>query len=104
MAITLTKTLQGTAYTNLYTITTPLSGISGLSNVTSAVFNFKTYQTSGHYTDMFSPLLVRDIVVTDTTVLTAYINAYVSNPTTAIQGIEQYIVGQPGFFSGGVVS
>lgn len=98
MAITLTKTLQGTEYADLYSVCEPMTDIGTL-----AVFGCKVYQSEGHYNDGFLPLVSKQEVVTDSSTLTTYRSFVPTDMPAAIATIEQYIVTQPGFHQGGTV-
>ena len=98
MAISLAKTVQGTAYT--FYITTDLAAVlSGLVVVRESV-----YQSTGHKTDGFVPIIARTEVITDSTT-TASINTSYNNGdyTGAIATAEAYLVASVAWYSGGSV-
>lgn len=99
MPITMTKTLQGEEYANLYSLPEPLSDTGGF-----VVFDFKVYRTVGHYNDGFTPLLVKREIIMDIPTLTTY-RQYrdAGNMPAALQAVEEYVVSQSGFYQGGTV-
>jgi hypothetical protein len=98
MAITITKTLHGVEYANLYSTVEPLADIGSL-----AVFQCRVYQTLGHYQDGFLPIIAKQEVITNQPALMAYRSLALTDQAAAIAAIEAYIIAQPGFHQGGVV-
>lgn len=97
MAISLAKTLQTVSYT-LY-ITTELLFV----DVTMVASKQLGYQSSGHHSDNFMPMLQRTEVVTDAAILSVVLPMYISNPSGAIAAYETWLVGNVGYYSGGSV-
>jgi hypothetical protein len=100
MPITITKTLQGDVYNNLYSLPEPLADTGGF-----VVFDFKVHRTVGHYNDGFTALLVRREIIMDVPTLETYRQFRdAGNMPGALGVIENYVVTQSGFHQGGTVS
>src|SRR5260221_14440353 len=92
MAIALAKTLQSVAYT-LY-ITTEILYVGGVIATKQLV-----YQSSGHHSDGFVPMVVRYEVVSDATMLSSFNSA--SDYAVAVGLVEAYLVANVSYYSGG---
>ena len=96
MAISLAKTLQGTAYT-LYMTTDILATFQGL-----VVTKESVYQSSGHRSDGFLPIISKVNVITDITATASINNSYNSGDiSAAIATAEAYLINNVAWYSGG---
>jgi hypothetical protein len=98
MAITITKTLQTVLYTGLY-FTTTVAYVS----TTDIGVQCDGYQTTGHHTDMFLPIIQRRVVITDAAVMTSARLNYPFGMATLVGDVEAYLVVSDAFFTGGTV-
>lgn len=98
MAITITKTLQTVLYTGLY-FTTTVAYVSA----TDIGVTCDGYQTTGHHTDMFLPIIQRRVVITDATVMDSARLNYPFTMDTLVDDVEDYLVASDAFFTGGTV-
>lgn len=97
MAISLPKTLQTVAYT-LYFTTTVL-----YVSATDVGVQCDGYQSTGHHTDGFLPMLQRRVVITDDYVMLSARLNYPYNIETLVGEVEDYLVSDDAYFSGGTV-
>ena len=96
MAIALTKTLQTVEY-NLYGRTALV-----FHSTEVVVVKVSIYQSSGHYSDGFVPIITKNHNITDSTVVTAF-GSYYSNSPVAINAAEDWLVANDAWYSGGSV-
>jgi hypothetical protein len=97
MAITITKTLQSVEYADLYFVTSIL-----YSSATLVAVALDGYETVGHYTDGFLPIIRKYATVTGGTAASAHANWPSAIPTAI--GIIENVLNDSGFFENGVVS
>jgi len=101
MAIQISKTLQGTLYTELYIV----SGIDLHGSTSSAVIKVRQeiYQTKGYLDDGFTPFVMKRIDITDANAIIA-INALMAvDGEAAIQAVEQFLINSEAYYDGGVI-
>jgi hypothetical protein len=97
MAITLPKTLQTVSYT-LYFTTTVL-----YVSATDIGIQCDGYQSTGHHTDNFVPILQKRVVITDADVMTSARANYPFSIDTLVDDVEAYLVADDAYFAGGTV-
>jgi hypothetical protein len=97
MAITLPKTLQTVSYT-LHFTTTVL-----YVSATDIGVNCDGYQSTGHYTDGFLPLLQKRVVITDSALMDSARLNYPFAMETLVDDVEAYLVADHAYFAGGTV-
>ena len=97
MAISLTKTLQGTSY-NLHAVTT----IPAVT-LDKVIIIVTIYQSAGHRGDSFLPIMSRTQVITARNIVDLINTIYPDQYDTAIQAIESHLVQASGFYQGGTV-
>jgi hypothetical protein len=97
MAITLPKTLQTVSYT-LYFTTTVL-----YVSATDVGVNCDGYQSTGHHTDDFLPMLQKRVVITDAAVMASARMNYPFSMATLVSDVEAYLVASVVYFAGGTV-
>lgn len=97
MAITLPKTLQTVSYT-LYFTTTVL-----YVSATDIGIQCDGYQSSGHHTDNFVPLIQKRVVITNAGVMDSARLNYPFSMATLVGDVEAYLVASDAYFSGGTV-
>lgn len=95
MAIALEKTLQTVSY-DLYI----KSSVMFLSP-TLLVLETRVYQSEGHYTDGFVPMILRQEVISASATISAFAGNYSSVP--GIAAAEAWFVANVAWYSGGVV-
>ena len=95
MAIAITKTLQTVEY-GLYCKSNVVFLMTGL-----VVLNIDVYQSSGHYTDGFVPIIKRTENITDSATVTSFASSYAS--TVGIAAAEAWLVANEAWYSGGSV-
>lgn len=98
MAISIEKTLQTIAYT-FYVKTNVVVFLPSV-----IVLEERVYQSSGHYTDGFVPMIVRRETITDATVIAAFNTSYWSAEATAILAAETYLLTQAWYTGGSIVA
>jgi hypothetical protein len=99
MAIELVKTLQTVAYT-LYI----KSNIRLIQTDPETVeVNQDIYQSVGHFTDGFTPMITKVVSITDTNVIVAVKALLGSNYTSAVSAAEQYLVGAVAYYADGEI-
>lgn len=99
MAIALTKTLQAVEY-NLYIVT---SIRLVLTIPTVVQVSQDIYQSAGHYTDDFTPMIHKDIDITSSDAVVAITALLSSNYSAAVTAAEQYLIGAVAYYSGGEI-
>lgn len=99
MAIQLTKTLQSVEYT-LYIIS---SIRLTQENPETIQVSQDIYQSSGHYGDSFSPIIIKSIDITDTNAVVAIKALLGSNYTSAVTAAEQFLIGAVAYYSNGQI-
>jgi hypothetical protein len=97
MPITLPKTLQTVSYT-LYFTTTVL-----YVSATNVGVNCDGYQSTGHHTDNFVPMLQKRVVITDAGVVASAQANYPFSMDTLVDDVETYLVSDDAYFAGGTV-
>jgi len=97
MAITLPKTLQTVSYT-LYFTTTVL-----YVSATDIGIQCDGYQSTGHHTDNFVPMLQKRVVITDADVMASARANYPFSIGTLVGDVEAYLVADDAYFAGGTV-
>jgi hypothetical protein len=98
MPITLTKTLQTVEY-DLY-----MKTIIAAALPTFVVASLDIYESSGHCDDGFVAIIKKQQSITDSaTVATVLVNRFTNQPV-AIAAIENYLVANVAWYSGGIVS
>lgn len=95
MAIELTKTLQTVEY-GLY-----LKTGMRLLTATMVVVEMKGYQSQGHYTDGFLPIISKIENITDLTTVQAFAGSYAS--TVGLAAAEAWLIANVAWYSGGAV-
>jgi hypothetical protein len=61
------------------------------------------YQSTGHHTDNFVPLIQKRVVITDAGVMTSARTNYPFSMDTIVDDVEAYLVASDAYFSGGTV-
>lgn len=98
MTIALGKTLQTVAYT--FHIVSELA----YSNAGMVISQEAVYQSSGHFTDGFVPMIRRQEVITDASVITTVEANKYSDYAVAINTIEDWLVANVAWYATGTVS
>lgn len=98
MAIQLAKTLQTIAYT--FYIKCNVAAFQPLV----VVLEEKAYQSAGHYTDGFVPMIVRREIITDATVVADFNASYWSDEATSILAVETFLLTQAWYTGGSIVA
>lgn len=98
MAISLAKTLQTVSYT-LYIV----SSIKLISPSSHIQVSQNVYESSGHRTDSFLPIISKTVTITDSTAISAIVALLGPNYPGAITLAEQYLVDNVAYYSGGTV-
>lgn len=96
MSIAVTKTLQTVEY-DLYVRSNVVFLTVGL-----VVVNIDVYESEGHHTDGFVPMIKRTEVITDAGTVASFDDSYAS--TVGITAAETWLVANVAWYSGGVVS
>jgi hypothetical protein len=99
MAISLVKTLQSVEYT-LYIIS---SIRLTQSEPESVEVTQSIYQSVGHYTDGFTSMIAKSVMITDENAVVAIKALLGSNYTSAVSAAEQFLVGAVAYYADGTI-
>lgn len=99
MAISLVKTLQAVEYT-LYIISDVRLT---QQNPETVEVSQNIYQSNGHYSDEFTPLITKTVVITDTNAIVAIKALLSSNYTSAVSAAEQFLIGAVAYYADGEI-
>lgn len=97
MAIELVKTLQTVAYT-LYIVSVIRVNLDGNVEISQSI-----YESSGHYSDGFLPIITKTVIISDSTALTAMFAILGSNYNGAIMIAEEYLIDNDAYYATGSV-
>ena len=99
MAISLVKTLQTVQYT-LYIVSSVRLTLADPETVEVCQ---NIYQSAGHYSDGFTPIIKRDVTITDTNAVIAIKAVLANNYNSAVTAAEQFLIGAVAYYQDGEI-